>query len=151
MTNLNLTQTLNRFLKPHVPDRKVRQTLISKLNAQFEKCSFLKYNLSSNQFLILSRDERKIRSLRRYKESPFPYLKNLEGFSIMLGEWNQELQDYNIQSREKLGDNPHNESLVGCQIFISCYNTINSKGNRYLRKQYRRLESYRQHHLIDSY
>ena len=151
MTSLNLTQTLNRFLKPHVPDRKVRQTLIPKLTAQFEKCSFLKYNLSSNIFLILSRDERKIRSLRRYKESPFPLLKNLEGFSIMLGEWNQELQQYNLQSREKLGDHSHNESLVGCQIYISCYDTISSKGNQYLRKQYRRLETYRQHSLTDSY
>ena len=144
-TSNSILRTLNRLLKPYVSDVESRKGLIDLLVKKFEDRSYLKYELDNHKFLILSKDERKLNSLRRYPGSPFPLLRNLEGFSITTGEWNKELIEYGIQTREKLDDHESNGSLVGSHIYLVCYKTLNGKGNKYLKRQYKRLNHYRSH------
>jgi len=92
--------------------------------------------------------------LRKYPQSPFPLLTNLERFSNTVGGWNTELQEFGIQSRLKEGDEhllPGHEPNVGIMVHLAYYGTLSSSGNRYLRHQYSRLESYRLAGRITSY
>ena len=109
---------------------------------KFEKASSLKYLLSDQTYLILSKDERQVRKLRKYYSSPLPLLSGIEVFKTSTGEWNEELMNYGIKARAKYGESP-NPSDIGSQIFVIYYDSINSLSNRYLKKQYKRLTKYR--------
>jgi len=147
----SILRRLNAILRPYFPDKEARLNLIKTLLTQFENSSFLKYPLPDNHFLILSKTERKLKSLRRYEESPFPLLSNMENFSNNVGRWNEELLAYGIKTREKLNDLSNNTSRVGSQIHLINYKTLNSKGNQYLKRQYKRLSVLRKSNRITAY
>lgn len=150
MTNNNLLYNLNSILKPYIPDSSIRKLKISQIAHQFSKESFLKYPLSDSSYLILTKDERKVKSLRRYNESPFPLLSNLECFRNTISNWNSELLKYGIKSRSKLHE-PSNSSSPSSQLYLVYYKTLNSRGNHYLKTQYKRLFHYRRTLNISSY
>jgi hypothetical protein len=69
---------------------KILKTLIESIASQFEKRTFLRYRLTDQSYIILTKDERKIKSLRKYEGTPFPLLSNLESFSTYREAWNKE-------------------------------------------------------------
>jgi hypothetical protein len=144
-----ITKSLNAILKPHF-NLEERKSIIRQILIKF-KGSNIQYRLPNNQFLILTTNERIVNKLRRYPKSPFPLLINVENFSNNVGEFNKDLQEYGIKTREKLQDHPNNRESVGNNIYLVNYQTLNSKGNRYLRKQYHRLENYRKISKTNSY
>lgn len=127
-----------------------RLHLIKHLLKQFERCTTMRYFLSSQSSIILSKDERKLNKLRRFRNSPFPLLSNVEYFSSSVGEMNTELIKYGIKSRSKINDKNSNVD-PGIKIHVLYHDTINARGNRYLRRQYARLEHYRRHHRLQLY
>jgi len=90
----------------------------------------------------LSKDERQVRKIRKYTASPFPLLSCLDVFRYSHGDWNLELQDYGLQVRAKYPE-PVNPTNYGSHIFLIHYDTVNLIGNRYLKRQYKRLTKYR--------
>lgn len=138
-------------MKNYYPDKKERKTLIKDLVHQFEGKSSLKYVLTNNITLILLKDQRKLNSLRRFKDSPFPFLTNIECFSSSLGDWNQELLSFGIKSRIKYDDLTNYPSEYGSHIHLVKLDSINSRGNRYLHRQYLRLTTYRQINDVTRY
>lgn len=99
----------------------------------------------------MSKTSRTLKNLRRFPNSPFPLLSNLESFSNTIGSINEELLSYGLQTRERLEDHPDNWSDVGTQVHLIYHTTLNSKGNRYLRRQYKRLNQYRNQRDWKSY
>lgn len=89
--------------------------------------------------------------MKRYYNSPFPLLSNLEFFSNTIGQWNRTLLAYGIKTREKYGDNPDNHATTGSQIFLSSYSTGTYRGNKYLKNQYKRLRKYRLEGRVNAY
>lgn len=124
--------------------------MISYLLRQFERCTTLRYHLTRNSSLILSKDERSLNKFRRYKSSPFPLLSNIEYFCSSVGEMNTELAKFGILSRSKINDK-NSKVIPGTKVHILYHDSANAKGNKYLRKQYARLESYRRKHHIQFY
>jgi len=150
VTTNYLLKDLNLILKSHLPDPVERRTLIRNLASQFKEKSYIKISLSENSHLILTKDERKLKNLRRYNDSPLPLLSNVEGFSNSIGAWNEELTAFGLHSRYKLNETP-NMNSIGSKIYIAYTNNLNSKGNQYLRRQYKRLKTYRHYSQIDQY
>lgn len=155
MTNSQLIQNLDRILKSYDIKVDERKLHIANITAQFcNNRSFLKYPLDTNTFLILTKDERKVKHLRRFKNSPFPLLSNLEKFVNTVGSWNLELEAFGIKTRLKINDPTPSELKdkdVGTQIHLVCYQTANSKGNHYLKRQYLRLKLLRKELKIQAY
>lgn len=149
--NNNLIKDLNALLKHEIPQKEERLLLIEKLVSQFGKTSSLKYMINEKSYLILTKDERITKRLKRYPESPFPLLSTVELFSNSIGLWNSALLQYGLQTRAKLHDLPNNYSEVGTQIFLIHVNKINLRGNRYLRRQYKRLKAFRSFSKIADY
>jgi hypothetical protein len=116
--------------------------LIKELLIQFESRSSVKYSLDGQTSLILLKDERRLNNLRRYEDSPFPLISNVEYFCTSSGDWNKELLEYGIKTRSKLND-LDSPSAVGSRIHLIRYDTVQSRGNRYLKRQYRRLAFFR--------
>lgn len=110
----------------------------------------MKYRLDDQHYLLLTREERKIKQHKRYFNSPFPLLSNLEFFSNTLGEWNKSLLTYGLKTRVK-NDDPCEKTSLGSHIYLSSYTTGNYKSNRYLKTQYKRLEKYRSTRNVKSY
>jgi len=81
--------------------------------------------------------------LRTYPNSPLPLLTNLEYFRHSCGEWNESLSPYQLKTRVKYDDPETNSSKSSIDLYVILSETINSKGNSYLRRQYKRLEQYR--------
>lgn len=74
------------MLKTYIPEIKERKSLIKGIIKQFEKETIFKHILDVNTSLILIKDERKeLTQLRKYKDSPFPYLSNLDCFNNSVG------------------------------------------------------------------
>lgn len=124
--------------------------MIKELVTQFELEGSLRYPLDSQTSLIILKDERRLNNLKRYEASPYPLVSNVEYFSNSVGGWNEELLSYGIKTRSK----PHDldqPSDLGSRIHLVKLDTINSRGNRYLKRQYRRLEYYRSHNLNNEY
>ena len=119
------------------------------MNSLQGKSSF-RYELSSTLSLHLIKDGRKLTRLRRFQNSPFPFLSNVEFFSCSVGNWNYELKKYGIKTRTTAKDHATPESW-GTKIFLVRQDTILSSGNSYLRKQYRRLQHYRNYGIITEY
>lgn len=100
--------------------------------------------------ILLTKDCRKVENLKKYKNSPFPLLSNIEYFSNSIGEWNSELLQYGIKARHKDKDYK-SEGQAGIRIHLIKYDTLNNKNNRYLIRQYQRLEKYRECNEIHNY
>jgi hypothetical protein len=90
--------------------------------------------------------------MKRYEGTPLPLLSNLERFFSSLGALNEELLSYGISTRLKLNDDEEiDSSKIGSKIFIVYHSSINSRGNRYLKKQYKRLKEFRHYNKISEY
>ena len=145
-----LLKKLDQLLQKEIADLSRRQTLIKDLLNQFKTKSTLIYSLSDNTSIILLKDESKLNRLRRYVDSPFPYLSNIEFFSSSVGDWDSELKQYGIKTRNK-GKIPCSLASLGTQIYLIRHQSVLSQGNHYLKRQYRRLELYRTRGEITKY
>jgi len=132
-----------------MPTRSERDQFIKSLLKQFESKNYLRHFLPDNTSIILQKDERKLNRLRRFDQSPFPLLSSIEYFSNSVGKWNEQLMNYGIKSRTKLGDLPSNE--VGVNIHLIRHDSLSSKGNSFLKRQYSRLRTLREQHKILAY
>ena len=141
---------MEQILKPNVRSLEERSSLIKHLLTKFEKTNCIKYCLNDTSYLILSKDERQVRKIRRYHDSPLPLLSSLDVFKTSSGDWNNELAEFGIKARAKYGENPSN-SVVGSQIYLIHYDTVSLLGNKYLKRQYKRLTKYRSQRDIVSY
>ena len=102
--------------------------------------------------IILLQDERDPKyRLRKFKNSPYPYISNLEYFSTSIGSWNKELASYGIKSRLKKGDEKTPEDTLGVRIHLIQHSSINYRCNNYLHRQYKRLQFLRQTNAISKY
>lgn len=119
-----------------------RESKLKDILTQFGETSCLKYSLDNHTSLILTKDERSLNSKRRFKNSPFPLLTNIEYFSSSVGDWEQDLLDYGLRIRQK---HLTPESTLGIRIHLIKLDSINSRGNRYLKRQYNSLKRYRDH------
>ena len=151
ITTTQIIRDLDRILKHYIAEPEIRKLQVNQILLHYSKKSYIKYSLDDRAYLILSKVERKLNCLKRYKNSPFPLLSNLERFSQTIGSWNEELLQFGLKTREKLRDHAANEDLVGTKIYLSFYHTENSKCNAYLKRQYRRLEKYRSSKNITAY
>lgn len=138
-------------MKPYVPEIETRKTLVQHLVDEFHDRGFLKYQIDEKHFLILTREAKKIKSLKKYPGSPLPLLSNLESFSNSPGNWNEELLEFGIKTRGKPWDNPNWPSTPGTKIYLTSYKTINARGNQYLKRQYKRLKELRHYNKISLY
>jgi hypothetical protein len=138
VTNTKLLHQLDLLLRPSFPSSLDRKEIKDLLIKKLDRAPQVKYTLPTNEILILSKDIRSIQKVRKYSNSPFPLLSNIEYFSNSIGGWNTELKKYGIKARHKSGDN--SESLPGIRIHLLKYDTLTSKGNKYLRRRYRTLE-----------
>jgi len=146
-----LLRNLDRILQKYHLSKEERTLQIEMITTQFSKKTFLKYPLDENAFLILSKNERKLKNLKRYEGSPLPLLSSLEEFSQTIGDYNDDLLKYGIKTREKLHDNLNPLSEIGINIHLAFYKTLNSRGNWYLIKQYKRLRKLRKQNSISCY
>lgn len=143
VTNTKLLQKLNNMLAIYFVEEEARMLFINKLLARFERSSSLEISLNPSTKLILSRDTREKNLKRRFPDSPFPFLVNMDCYSNTIGEYNEELLQYGLHTREKLDDHINNSCQVGTHIQIILLENISCKGNQYLKKQYKRLKHYR--------
>lgn len=141
MTTIKLIKHLDFLLKEYIHEATARKILRQEILLQFEKHSFYTYRVSDQVTLILSKDSRIIQPHRRYKNSPFPFLTNVSYFSNSVGSWNKELLEYGITSRLKDGDTATPD--VSSRIYLIKLDSISTQGNKYLKRQYKRLESLR--------
>jgi hypothetical protein len=126
-------RNLERILKHYESCSDTRHRLINRLLLEFEAKGSLRYSLSPTHSLLLTKDERKCKGLlRKYENSPFPYLSNVEYFCTAPGDYNTTLLSYGIKARTKLGESPSN--LVGSQVHLVSSETLNYRCNQYLRK-----------------
>ena len=141
---MTIIKNLERILKVYYPKPKELNSKVQEILLKFEDQGYLRYSLTGRESLILLKDERDSPyKLRKYRLSPFPFVTNLELFSTTVGEWHQELLDYGIKSRLKSPEGQPT-SRIGTHIFLIENHNVNSSCNWYLKKQYRRLESYRE-------
>jgi len=137
-------------LKESFPEKSERLSVKEDLLKKLENESYVKYNLPNNTSLILSKEIRKVSKLKRYEDSPFPLLSNIECFNHAPGDWNSELIKYGIKTRHKLDDH-QSAGESGVQVFLIKYSTLNNQSNKYLLKQYKRLRKFRDKREITKY
>jgi hypothetical protein len=138
----NLLKELKSILKSYKFTPEEILLHVERIVREFRKGGYLKYRLDEKAYLILCLDERKLNKFKRYSHSPFPLLSNVVLFRNCVGSWNEELESYGLSIRYKLGDgSPATE--VGSRIHLAYYNSENSRCNKYLREQYKRLEQMR--------
>jgi hypothetical protein len=148
VTNIKLLQHIKLILKDYYPDKLERKEIVRLIVQRFENKRELRYPLTPNTSLCLYRDDRKVNGIRKYPNSCFPYLSNVEIFSISVGEWNEELLSYGIKTRSKASDDLTN---CGTRIHLVLHNTPSSLGNRYLRNRYKRLTHLRATNQTQAY
>ena len=127
---------MHQILKPYHPHYLERKEKIRSLVTEFHLTGSLVYRITSTHSLILRQDERGELPKRKHKDSPFPYLVNVELFSNSIGGWNDELRQYGIRARARYLE-PSTSS--NSQIYLYDKTSITSRGNSYLRRQYNRL------------
>jgi len=150
-TNANLLKTLTRILTSHGIKGEEQKLHLTSITSQFRDKVELQYHLDDRSFLVLSKDIRSMNRLRRYRNSPFPLISNLEVFSNSLGSWNTELLDYGLKTRYKTGDYSTTTGVAGINIHLAYYRTFSSKGNQYLKRQYKRLRILRDQKEYNAY
>jgi hypothetical protein len=83
---IKLLPKLDLLLKESFPSSlertKVKKSLLKKL----EKYPSVKINVTNKTVIILTKDCRKVNNIKKYKNSPFPLLSNIEYFSNSIGE-----------------------------------------------------------------
>lgn len=142
---MKLIKQLERILKVYYPDKSELFMHIRHILLEFEAKGYCKYSLTGDESIILLKDNRKPPfKLRKFPDSPFPYLSNLEYFGIVAASWNEELLKYGIKTRSKSDDYPH--CAGGTRIHLIQNWSLNYRCNQYLRNQYKRLRYYREHH-----
>lgn len=134
---------MHYILTSYYPARKERKELVSDIIQKYESKSSYIYPITSQTSLLLSKDERRIRRIRKYKQTPFPLLSNLEIFSSLAGDWDPELQKYQIQSRQKTKPSSTSNAGLGSHLYLVKIDTLNTRGNKFLRRQYERLTQLR--------
>ena len=143
---------MKKILRLHIKDHILLRIVLEDIVLKFTKESYLKYTLSNDSYLILSKDVRGPSWKQRYPDSPFPLLSSVETYKNSIGSWNEELKLYGLKSRLKLQDYPTvNLPEVGTHIYLSYVHNINKKSNKYLRYQYKQLSKYRKHHQVKDY
>lgn len=150
-TNKSLFKEITKILKNYYPEATQRTEILEYIIPRFEKEGYYRYPLDEFTSLILLKDQRAINSSKRFEASPFPYLTNVEYFKNTVGEWNQDLQHFGIKTRSKWKEVDHLPSICGSHIHLALSNTPSSRGNKYLKKQYKLLSNYRQHSAISEY
>lgn len=148
--NKSLIYHLHKILTPFYPERLDRLKFLTDLLHKFESKRHLELFLTDRYTLILLKDERKLNRLRRFGQSAFPLLQNIEYFSNSVGEWNQDLLRFGIKTRTKEND-PNRTSLSGTRIHLILRHTLTSRGNAKLHHYYRLLKLYRHRNWIVSY
>lgn len=74
------------MLKSYIPDIKERKSMIKGIVKQYESKGLFKHILDDHTSLILVKVEREeLSQLRKFTDSPFPYLSNLECFTNSVG------------------------------------------------------------------
>jgi hypothetical protein len=119
-----LLKDLDKILKNYILKKENRILLIESIASQLEKRKFLRYRLTDQYYITLTKDERKIKSLRKYEGTPFTLLYNLESFSTSRGAWNKELIEYGIKTRAKYEDEIHTLSEIGSRIHLVYYKSL---------------------------
>jgi len=142
VTDKKLLKHLDLLLKSSFPDSLDRQSVKENLLKKLETKDFVRLKLPNKTSLILTKDERKLKNLHRFSDSPFPLLSNIEFYSSSLSEWNTELLKYGIKARHKHKD-LHSSAQSGIQVYLTNQDNLNTHSNRYLRDQYNRLKNYR--------
>ena len=152
MKTLKLLRDLKKILRLHIKDPILLRIVLEDIVLKFTKESYLKYTLSNDSYLILSKDVRGPSWKQRYPDSPFPLLSSVETYKNSTGSWNEELKQYGLSSRLKLHDYPKPRlSDVGTHIYLSYIHNINKTSNKYLRYQYKQLKKYRDLHQVTKY
>lgn len=152
MKTLKLLRDLKKILRLHIKDHILLRIVLEDIVLKFTKESYLKYSLSNDSYLILSKDVRGPSWKRRYPDSPFPLLSSVETYKNSIGSWNEELKLYGLKSRLKLHDQPSADLPdIGTHIYLSYIHNINSKSNKYLRYQYKLLRKYRSLNQVTRY
>ena len=141
-TNTSLIKNLNFILKAYYPLGYHRTRILKDILFRFEEHGKLRYPLDNVTTLILEKDESRLHKLRKYRSSPFSYLSNVEWYSNSVGSWNQELLEFGLRIRSKRKHSMRSED-PGNRIHLIKLDNVNSRGNHYLRGQYKRLERYR--------
>lgn len=136
-------------MKEYILEAQARKILRQEILLQFEKHSFYSYRVSDQVTLILSKDSRTLKPHRKYKNSPFPFLTNVSYFSSSVGSWNEELREYGIKHRTKEGD--PSPQAVNTRIYLVKLDSISTRGNKYLKRQYKRLEDMRNQGQVTAY
>jgi hypothetical protein len=103
-----LLHNIDRILASYILDKEERLQFIKNIIAQFKTRESLKIPLENGSYLLMSKTSRTLKNLRRFPNSPFPLLSNLESFSNTIGSINEELLSYGLQTRERLEDHPDN-------------------------------------------
>lgn len=85
-TNKTLLRHLETILKSYYSLKTERDSKLKDILTQFGETSCLKYSLDNHTSLVLTKDERSLNSKRRFKNSPFPLLTNIEYFSSSVGD-----------------------------------------------------------------
>lgn len=150
VTTTKLLKELDLLLKDSYPIYQERKKMKESLILKLKKSPSVRTLLHDNSSLILLKDERRLNRLRKFYDSPFPLLSSASYFSNSVGDWNKELYKFGIKARYKYKD-LHCEGASGIRIHLIKSKNINTKSNNYLRKQYRRLEKYRQRLSIQKY
>jgi hypothetical protein len=144
----SILHQLDFILKAYHPDSAERRRVLDEILEGFVKVNEYSHKLTETASLILSKDTRGEPKARRYPNTPFPLLSNLEYFCNTPGEWNDQLQHYGLKTRVKSGDTPQKTTE---RIYLYYNNTYNSRGNNYLKRQYKRLTHYRQEKQVIPY
>lgn len=114
---------------------------------KFDKVSRIVYPLPNKRYITLQKDDKAMSGKTRYNGSPFPLLTNIEFFRNSVGEWNKELLEFGIKTRNKY----NKEQLVGTHIYLSYEDRNTNRINSYLKRQYRRLCLYQKSYRITEY
>jgi len=138
------------MLIPYYPVKESRTCLIKDILHQFVQKSEYKLSLDRDTSIFLKKDLRGINHLRRFENSPFPLLSNIELFSSTPGEWNKSLGQYGLKVRCKQNDD-QKETEIGSSLYLIKYENPSSRVNRYLKKRYKLLSHYRSQNEITLY
>jgi len=138
-------------LRIYYPDQYPLEGKIKKILSEFQGQKTLKYNLTKESYLLLTHEERNIPPYKRYAKSPLPFISNMDKFRCSLGEYNEELEEYGLQTRKKYNDTDPCDKELGTHIFLVHYNSKVGRCNKYLKRQYKRLEQFKEVNEIDQY
>lgn len=109
------------------------------------------YPLDQEAFLLLTPEEINIPTNKRYSNSPFPYISNLDKFRSSVGDFNEELEAYGIPAIKKFNETQPCYKDLGTHVYLAYYSTKVSRCNKYLKRQYTRLKHYRMTSDVASY